>query len=178
MWVTTWCGEPGTPMQHVIPEDAFQDYMRGSSEKNPYFEVDKTYGFTARAEDVDQLHTPREMHDKLGLDYKLEDGSHPFTPDQTEIHVLRYTQTDPTDIVVPRHEKLGGDGSYNDAALDPDNPFTGTGYTSGGIPEFHTGAATDLPLGSGIWRMDSSGGQELVAVLTKYMDQPMWMPVQ
>ena len=83
---------------------------------------------------------PREMHDKLGLDYKLPDGSHQFTPDQSDIHVLRYDQTDPGELVVPRHERLGGDG-FNDQAMDPDNPFTGTGYTSGGIPEFRTDTA-------------------------------------
>ena len=34
-----------------------------------------------------------------------------------------------------------------------------------------------MPEGSQIWRMDSSGGQELVAVLTDYMGTKMWMPV-
>ena len=106
------------------------------------------------------------------------DGTHQFTPDQSDIHVLRYDQTDPGELVVPRHEKLGGDGTFNDQATDPDNPFTGNGYTSGGIPEFRTETPTTMPEGSQIWRMDSSGGQELVAVLTEYMGTKMWMPVQ
>jgi hypothetical protein len=170
--------EPGTPMQRVIPEGTVDDYLRGSSDTNPYFQSDQTFGFTSRAEDVDQLHTPREMHDKLGLDYTLPDGTHQFTPDQSDIHVLRYDQTDPGELVVPRHEKLGGDGTFDDQAIDPDNPFTGNGYTSGGIPEFRTETPTTMPEGSQIWRMDSSGGQELVAVLTEYMGTKMWMPVQ
>ena len=79
---------------------------------------------------------------------------------------------------VPRHSDLGGNGNYDKDALDPENPFTGNGYTSGGIPEFRTDTPTTMPEGSQIWRMDSSGGQELVAVLTDYMGTKMWMPVQ
>lgn len=166
--------EPGTPMQRVIPESTVDDYLRGSSDTNAYFKSDETFGFTSRAEDVDQLHTPREMHDKLGLDYK----DSPFSPDDQDIHVLRYDQTDPSGLDVPRHSDLGGNGTYDKDALDPDNPFTGNGYTSGGIPEFRTDTPTTMPEGSQIWRMDSSGGQELVAVLTDYMGTKMWMPVQ
>ncbi|WP_374457035.1 putative T7SS-secreted protein [Nocardioides sp.] len=166
--------EPGTPMQRVIPQSTVDDYLRGSSDTNPYFKSDQTFGFTSRAEDVDQLHTPREMHDKLGLDYK----DSPFSPDDSDIHVLRYDQTDPSGLDVPRHSDLGGNGNYDKDALDPDNPFTGNGYTSGGIPEFRTDTPTTMPEGSQIWRMDSSGGQELVAVLTDYMGTKMWMPVQ
>ncbi|HSU00990.1 MAG TPA: hypothetical protein VLK03_00445 [Nocardioides sp.] len=165
--------EPGTPMQRVIPQDTVDDYLRGSS-SDPYFKPDQTFGFTSRAEDVSQLHTPREMHDKLGLDYQ----DTKFSPDDADIHVLRYDQPDPSDLTVPRHSDLGGDGRFDANAVDPDNPFTGNGYTSGGIPEFRTDVATTLPEGSGIWRMDSSGGQELVAVLTEYMGTKMWMPVQ
>ncbi len=165
--------EPGTPMQRVIPESTVDDYLRGSSD-DPYFKPDQTFGFTSRAEDVAQLHTPREMHDKLGLDYE---GTR-FSPDDPDIHVLRYDQTDPGGLDVPRHSDLGGNGRYDGQANDPDNPFTGNGYTSGGIPEFRTDVATDLPNGSQIWRMDSSGGQELVAVLTDHMGNKMWMPVQ
>ena len=170
--------EPGTPMQRVIPQSTVDDYLRGSSDTNPYFKPDETFGFTSRAEDVDQLHTPREMHDKLGLDYKLDDGSTQFNPTDPDIHVLRYDQTDPSGLEVPRHSDLGGNPDHDAKALDPDNPFTGNGYTSGGIPEFRTEAPTTMPEGSQIWRMDSSGGQELVAVLTDYMGTKMWMPVQ
>jgi hypothetical protein len=165
--------EPGTPMQRVVPESTVDDYLRGSSD-DPYFQPDQTFGFTSRAEDVDQLHTPRQMHDTLGLDY---DGT-PYSPSDPDIHVLRYDQTDPDGLTVPRHSDLGGSGRFDDQAVDPDNPFTGNGYTSGGIPEFRTDVATDLPNGSQIWRMDSAGGQELVAVLTDHMGTKMWMPVQ
>jgi hypothetical protein len=166
--------EPGTPMQRVINQDQVDDYLRGNSSTNPHFQTDQTFGFTSRAEDVDQLHTPREMHDKLGLDY----DNTPYSPSDPDIHVLRYDQTDPSGLTVPRHSDLGGDGRFDADAVDPDNPFTGNGYTSGGIPEFRTDTPTTMPEGSQIWRMDSSGGQELVAVLTDYMGTKMWMPVQ
>ena len=167
--------EPGTPMQRVINPDQVDDYLRGSSSTNEHFKVDETYGFTSRAEDVDQLWTPREMHDKLGLDY---DGTR-YHPGDSDIHVLRYDATSADDVYVPRHSSLDPSVTSHDAAaVDPKNPFTGNGYTSGGIPEFHTQGPSGLEIGSEIWRMDSSGGQHLVAVLTDYMGEPMWMPVQ
>ncbi len=165
--------EPGTPMQRVISPEQFNDYLRGSSD-NPRFKTDESFGFTARAEDVDQLHTPREMHDQLGLDYE---GT-VFSPDDADVHVLRYDAKDPNDFIVPRHSDLGGDGSFDADALDPRNPFTGNGYTSGGIPEFRNTEPSVLEPGAQIWRMDSAGNQHLVAVLTDFMDTKLWMPVQ
>ena len=166
--------EPGTPMQRVITPDQVDDFLRGSSDTNPHFKPNETFGYTAREADVDQLWTPREMHDKLGLDY---DGTK-YNPGDSDIHVLKYDANDADDVVVPRHSDLGGDGGFDADAVDPKNPFTGTGYTSGGIPEFKTDGPTTLQYGSEIWRMDSTGDQHLVATLTEYMGKPMWMPVQ
>jgi hypothetical protein len=173
--------EPGTPMQRVINPDQLQDYLRGSSE-SPHFQVDQTYGFTARQEDVAGLRTPQEMFDGLGLDYTdtpfRADGdlSGPNQGGQAvdEMHYIRYEQGT-EDVVVPRHSDLGGPGRFDADALDPDNPFTGNGYTSGGIPEFHTGGASDLGVGSEIWRADASGNQQLVATLTEVDGQLTWV---
>lgn len=165
--------ESGTPMQRVIPPDQVTDYLRGSSATNPYFDPDQTFGYTARHEDVAHLRTPQELFDGLGLDYE---GT-PFRaegdllgPNQggtavDEIHVLRYDAQGPGDVILPRHSDLGGDGTFDDAAVQPDNPFTGNGCTSGGIPEFRTDEATTLGPGSEIWRIDGGGRQHLVAVL-------------
>lgn len=152
--------EPGTPMQRVIPEGTFDDYLRGSSD-NPHFNPDQSFGFTSRAEDVSGLRTPREMYEKLGLDY----DNTPFTPDQDDIKVLRYTADSPDQFSVPRHSRLGGDDAWDEDALDADNPFTGTGYTSGGIPEFRNVEPSQLRQGDQIWSMDRFGNEHLVAEL-------------
>lgn len=166
--------EPGTPMQRVIPPDQVQDYLRGSSDRNPHFRPDETFGFTSRREDVEGLRTPQDLFDGLGLDYADTPyrapgdtlGPHQGGTAVDEVHVLRYEAGGPDDVVVPRHSDLGGDGRFDGQAVDPDNPFTGNGYTSGGIPEFRTEGATTLDNGSEIWSVDASGRERLVAVLT------------
>lgn len=150
--------EPGTPMQRVLQPNVFDDYMRGSSD-NPHFKPDESFGFTSRAEDVENLRTPRDMYDSLGLGY----DNTPFSPDQDSVHVLRYTAESADDFNVPRHSNLGGDGAWDADAVNPNNPFTGNGYTSGGVPEFRNVSPSDLNVGDQIWSMDKFGNQHLVA---------------
>ncbi|MCY4728456.1 hypothetical protein NYO98_19400 [Nocardioides sp. STR2] len=151
--------EPGTPLQRVISDNVYDDYLRGSSTTNPRFSPDQSFGFTARAEDVAHLRTPREMFDDLGLGYKDTE----FSPDQDEIKVLRYSAEGPDDFNIPRHSDLGGDGTWDKGALDPTDPFTGNGYTSGGIPEFRNVSPSDINIGDQIWSYDKFGNQQLVA---------------
>jgi hypothetical protein len=151
--------EPGTPLQRVISDNVYDDYLRGSSTTNPRFSPDQSFGFTARAEDVAHLRTPREMCDDLGLGYKDTE----FSPDQDEIKVLRYSAEGPDDFNIPRHSDLGGDGTWDKGALDPTDPFTGNGYTSGGIPEFRNVSPSDINIGDQIWSYDKFGNQHLVA---------------
>ncbi|GAA4731249.1 hypothetical protein GCM10023350_13230 [Nocardioides endophyticus] len=174
--------EPGTPMQRVITPDDAADYLRGSSD-NPYFKPDETFGFTAREEDVAGLRTPQEMYDGLGLDYKdsqyLRDGD-PSLPNHggqavDDMHVLRYPAQGADDVVVPQHSDLGDSGKYDADAVDRDNPFTGNGYTKGGIPEFRTETATNLEAGSEIWRVDAAGNQHLVGTLEIVDGTPTWV---
>ena len=125
--------EPGTPMQRVIPEDVYNDYLRGSS-SNPRFSPDESFGFTARAEDVAQLRTPREMYDDLGLDYKDTE----FSPDQAEIKVLRYRAEGPGDFNIPRHSDLGGRRQLGRRRARPDRPVHGQRLHLGrhpGVPQ-------------------------------------------
>ena len=177
--------EPSTPMQRVIAPTDVGDYLRGSSPTNSYFKPNETFGFTARQEDVSHLRTPQEMFDGLGLDY--EGTAHrapgdPLGPNQggtavDEMHYLRYEQG-PNDIAVPRHSDLGGSNPKYDAdAADPDNPFTGNGYTKGGIPEFHTGSPSTLQPGAEIWRADAAGNQHLVARLVEVGGKLEWLAV-
>jgi hypothetical protein len=150
--------EPGTPLQRVIPEDMYDDYLRGSS-SDPRFDPDQSFGFTSRAEDVAHLRTPREMFDELGLGY----DNTKFSPDQDDIKVLRYSADRPDQFSIPRHSDLGGDGNWDKGALDPTDPFTGNGYTSGGVPEFRNVEASQLRPGDQIWSFDTFGNQHLVA---------------
>jgi hypothetical protein len=91
------------------------------------------------------------------------------------MHVLRYPAQGPDDVVVPQHSDLGGSGRYDADAVDPDNPFTGNGYTKGGIPEFRTETATNLEAGSEIWRVDAAGNQHLVGTLEIIDGTPTWV---
>ncbi len=150
--------EPGTPLQRVIPEDMYDDYLRGSS-TDPRFNPDQSFGFTSRAEDVAHLRTPREMFDELGLGY----DNTKFSPDQDDIKVLRYSADRPDQFNIPRHSDLGGDGNWDKGALNPSDPFTGNGYTSGGVPEFRNVEASQLRAGDQIWSFDTFGNQHLVA---------------
>lgn len=172
--------EPGTPMQRVISQDDAADYLRGNSDSNPYFRSNETFGFTARQEDVVNLRTSQDMFDGLGLDYDntpFRSAGDLLGPNQggtaiDEIHYLRYEQG-ADGAVVPRDSSLGGDGSFDGAARDPDNPFTGNGYTKGGVPEFRTDGPNQLSPGSELWRADASGHQHLVAILD---ESGQWVP--
>ena len=93
------------------------------------------------------------------------------------MHYLRYEADGAHDVIVPRHSQLGGDGTFDAQALDPHDPFTGNGYTKGGVPEFKTHEATDLSVGSEIWRADAAGQQHLVAVLTESPQGLSWLAV-
>lgn len=173
-------------MQRVITQPDASDYLRGASDNNPHFKPDETFGYTARQEDVAQLRTPQEMFDGLGLDYR--DSVHRSPTDvahgpneggvaTSDMHYLRYEAGGPDDVIVPRHSDLGGDGGYDGQALAPDDPFTGNGYTKGGVPEFRTDGPTELSVGSEIWRADASGQQHLVAVLTETPQGLSWLAV-
>ena len=50
------------------------------------------------------------------------------------------------------------------------DPFTGTGYTGGGVPEWDA-ARTEVPGGSEIWRMTPDGKESLAA----YFDKGKWI---
>lgn len=150
--------EPGTPLQRVISDNVYNDYLSGTS-TNPRFSPDQSFGFTARAEDVAHLRTPKQMFDDLGLGYKNSE----FSPDADEIKVLRYSAEGPGDFTIPRHSDFGGDGSWDKGALDPTDPFTGNGYTSGGIPEFRNVSPSDITIGDQVWSYDKFGNQHLVA---------------
>ena len=166
--------ESGTPMQRVITPQQVQDYLRGSSDGDPYFRPNETFGFTSRYEDVAHLRTPQDMFDGLGLDYEktpYRAEGDLLGPNQggtavNDMHVLRYEAQSGDDVIVPRHSDLGGSGDFDAQAADPGNPFTGNGYTSGGVPEFRTERAAQLPPGSEIWRVDASGERHLVATYT------------
>lgn len=174
--------EPGTPMQRVITPDDVRDYLRGESDDNRFFSPNETFGYTARQEDVAHLRTPQEMFDGLGLDYegtRFRAEGDTLGPNEggtavDEMHYIQYRAGAADEVMVPRDSSLGGDGSFDAQARDPDNPFTGNGYTKGGIPEFRTDGATTLEPGSEIWRVDAAGERQLVATLT---DQGTWLAV-
>lgn len=169
----------GTPMQRALSPQDVEKMLDGT------YGPTMTRGFTARQEDVDHLRTPQDIYDSLGLDYQgtqhgtLNNGR----PNQggtanDEAFVLRYDQQNADELEVPRDSRVGGDGGRDGDARDPDNPFTGNGWTKGDdpIPEFHTGSGGgQLDEGAQIWRFDSEGNRELYAELVFEDGEYRWI---
>lgn len=178
--------DAGTPMQKVLPWDEVQRYLANQPDGQNFL-PDQAFGFTARQEDVAHLHTTEQIVEGLGLDYSYTDELtgeqvRPFRPDgQTvpEVYAMRYQQDIPENLYVPRDERFDPTTNprHTAAARDPQNPYTGNGFTSGGVPEFRTGEATQLRKGATIVKFDADGRENLVAVLEDVDGSLLWRQV-
>ena len=154
--------EAGTPMQKVITEQQFDDYVMGHSDTNRHFQVDGVGGSVTRMEDTAHLSTPQSLHDNLRLDY---DNTTFHAHDETT-RVLRF-EPDGDNFVVPRNADMDpgvGSTMYDDW----NDPFTGNGFTKAGddvIPEFQVDGGVTMRDGAEVWETLPDGNQRLVAVL-------------
>lgn len=135
---------------------------------------DRISGFVHRASEVAHLHTPQDLYAALGLSYS---GS-PFSPDDTEVYVLRWTAYRPDMYRIPyggQHEaaKQAMQGWVIERA-----PFRGNGFApSEGrdvIAEFKVDTAR-LPHGAQMWRVRRDDGEKLIAVFDA--DRSAWQRV-
>jgi hypothetical protein len=174
--------KPGDPMQKVITQQQFDDYILGRSDTNPYFNVDTLGGSVTRAEDTAHLGTPRELHDGLRLDYKIDrqmpDGTtipkddYQYRPHDESMRVLRFT-SEADNFVVPRNSDMPSGASRFDGW---DDPFTGNGFTKADddiVPEFQVDGGIRMQEGAEIWEVLPDGTQRLEAVLRR----EGWIPV-
>jgi hypothetical protein len=131
--------EPGTLLQKPIPPRMVEPYLTGRRSV--------ISGFVYRFTDS-QADSPRQLHRLLGLGY---DGSD-FTPDMTEIYVMRWCAVGSETYQVPFSPERGGDW-----LLQP--PFTGTGFASGpdrSVAEYFTDPMP-VPVGAEIHRIGIDG---------------------
>ena len=160
--------DAGTPMQKVITEQQFDDYMLGRSD-NPSFQVDGTGGSMTRLEDTSHLTSPEALHDGLRLDY----DNTPFTAHDETMRVIRF-EPDGDNFVVPRNSDM--DPGVGSTPYDSWNdPFTGNGFTKAGddvIPEFQTQGGVTMRDGAEMWEVLPDGNQRLVGVLRDHE----WIP--
>lgn len=124
---------------------------------------DKLGGFVARADDVSDLKTLQDVYDGLSLNYK---GTS-FSLKDDCYYVIEFTMPDSSIqmLDIPYSPKLGG--TYNDAF-----PFTGTGFTAGGYPEYAFKKGTRVEFNTANVFRISSDGLEKTAV--KGLDSTTW----
>jgi hypothetical protein len=128
--------EPGTLMHKAIPPRMVEPYLTGRRSI--------IAGFVHRVADT-RATTPQELHEAFGLGYEGSD----FSPNMTEIYILRWRAVGTERYHVPYSAELGGDW-----AMQP--PFTGTGYTASrqAMPEYFTDPIP-VPVGAEIHRIDT-----------------------
>ena len=123
---------------------------------------DRVSGFVHRANEIAHLDTPAKLYAALGLGYP---GS-PFSPDASELHVLRWPAYRPSLYRIPY-------GGQNEAAMRAMEgwvierpPFRGNGFAPGEsndvVAEFKVDS-TRLPFGAELWRIGIDGTERLVA---------------
>ena len=157
---------PNEPMTKVLGKDGVDKMING-----PY-SPDQVIGFVARGQDTDQLRTPQQLRDGLGLTPPLKpDGTpawtSPIPTDGSYAYQLSWEAEDGTGLSVPYGAPAGASVPHIDNLIPGDprrdgEPFTGTGTTSGGIPEWHANRAP-ITGPAQIWHIDKGGNRSLYA---------------
>lgn len=144
--------EPGTLLHKAIPPRMVEPYLTGRRSI--------ISGFVHRVADSPATR-PRDLHSSLGLGYE---GSE-FSPDMTEIYVLRWRAVSTDSYRIPYSAAHGGDW-----AMKP--PFTGAGYTGSPdspVAEYFTDPIP-VPVGAEIHRI----GADRTDFIARY-DGQVWL---
>lgn len=147
-------------------------------------------GSIARGTDTADLTTPGALRQDLALD----DGGAGWSPvqgDATSAYQLRLPAPEKLDGLSPTYGTVAQDGADAGALQTKadevaqaagqgsgkvwDAPFTGTGYTQGGVPEWNAPRDT-LPDGSEIWQMNADGTESAAGYFDKTLGK--WRPFQ
>jgi len=158
--------EPAEPMTKVLGKDGVDKMLNGT------YSADQVYGFVARGRDTDQLRTPKQLRDGLALTPPLNpDGSEvwpsPIPADGSHAYQLTWTARTDRGLSVPYGAPKGAAVPHIDNVIPGDprrdgEPFTGTGTTAGGIPEWHANRAP-ITGPAQIWHLDQAGNRRLYA---------------
>jgi hypothetical protein len=147
-------------------------------------------GSIARGTDTADLATPADLRDGLALDDKGQ-GWTPVPENATEAYQLRFAAPKGLgDSAAPSY------GAVGDRDLDPSlqgqadsvatiasgheasgsvmaDPFTGTGYTAGGVPEWLAPRGTGFGGRAEMWRVTPDGTETMIG----YLDDRVWTRV-
>jgi hypothetical protein len=147
-------------------------------------------GSIARGTDTADLATPADLRDGLALDDKGQ-GWTPVPENATEAYQLRFAAPRGLgDSAAPSY------GAVGDRDLDPSlqgqadsvatlasgheasgsvmaDPFTGTGYTAGGVPEWLAPRGTGFGGRAEMWRVTPDGTETMIG----YLDDKVWTRV-
>ena len=171
----------GQVVTKVLGPDVAKSYLDNAGQlpgsPDRVFDPTRFSGSIARGTDTADLSTPSELRDALALDDKGA-GWTPIPEGAGDAYQLRLRapedfQAAPTfgavdDPAAAQHvADLAGASTPGRPWQDP---FTGTGYTGGGIPEWEA-SRTVLPPGSEIWRMTSDGKEYLAG----HFDGSRWI---
>jgi hypothetical protein len=155
-----------TVMQRTVPPSQLAFYLERG--------YDRVSGFVNRASEVAHLTSPRSLYRALGL---VHQGS-PFSEDDAVAHVLRWVAHRADLYRLPY-------GGQHEAAMRAMQgwvieraPFRGNGFAPGDtdvVAEFKVDSVR-LPHGAQMWRLDSDGGETLIASFDadagKWVDTP------
>ncbi|MGW2014092.1 hypothetical protein [Streptomyces sp. NPDC001927] len=170
--------DKGRMVTKVIEPKVMVAYMANATELDDEpFNADEFRGSIARGCDTADLRSMDQLRDGLALD----DGGAgwtPVPPGASEAYQLRFPapdgmRADPAlgavgDRRLANHV-AGIAGQSEGKAYD--DPFLGTGYTGGGVPEW-SAKATGFPHHAEIWRMDADGTEEAVGFFDK--NEGLW----
>ncbi|SEM13387.1 hypothetical protein [Streptacidiphilus jiangxiensis] len=172
--------DDGQIMTKVVGKDVKDAYLQNKSALGKYPFDPSTFGNSiARGTDTAGLRTPAQLRDGLALDDKGQ-GWTPVAENATEAYQLRFRAPDGLgDSAVPSY------GAVGDLRADPslggradtvatiasghaasgsvmEDPFTGTGYTGGGVPEWLAPRGTEFPGRAEMWELTPDGGERMI----------------
>lgn len=182
----------GQMVTKVLHPDVYKAYMDNAAHMPDGKAFDPTQwgGSIARGTDTADLTIPGALRQDLALD----DGGAGWSPvqgDATSAYQLRLPAPEKLDGLSPTYGTVAQDGADAGALQTKadevaqaagqgsgkvwDAPFTGTGYTQGGVPEWNAPRDT-LPDGSEIWQMNADGTESAAGYFDKTLGK--WRPFQ
>ncbi|MEV8473982.1 hypothetical protein [Streptomyces sp. NPDC051173] len=170
--------DEGRMVTKVITPETMQAYLDNVTKLGKDdFHPDKFRGSIARGCDTADLRNMDQLRDGLALD----DGGAgwtPVPPGASEAYQLRFPA--PHDMRAEPSLGAVGDQRLADHVADMAgqsqgrawrDPFLGTGYTGGGVPEW-IAESTGFPHHAEIWRMHADGSEEAVGFFDK--NEGLW----
>jgi hypothetical protein len=167
--------EPGEIMAKVLHPDQARLYLSNATTDahGRSFDAGTVGGFIARGRDVADLTTPGALRDGLALDdhgagwTPIPDGAAnayqlrwqaPIGPHPDDGMQIAYGGRDETSA-----EEMNSLAGGSTDPIRGSDPFLGTGYTAGGVPEWVARAA-NIGGHAEIWQVEIGGKERLVGV--------------